>query len=305
MNIRMNTKLALSILALSSVPVLAHEYWIEPTTFRPLVNSTVGVQLFVGDGFPGEARPRDPNKLVRLFAFGPKGEFDIPGEDGGNPAGHFACEHSGVYVIGYRSNTTSLKLDAKKFEEYLEDEGLRHVIEARAKSGETNKEGREHYSRAAKCLIRTTSAKSDTKAISLPADSTEVEMSLAFPAEVTPKGIDPTTAHPGTELTFLVTHDGKPAGNVLVMAFCKEQAGHIVKAQTDEAGLVRVTPDRAGTWMVSNVFMKRAESNSDADWASVWASLTFEITPKTEAEAQKRAAANPQTDADGTSSQPK
>lgn len=270
----MLTRIALVAVCCISLRANAHEFWIEPTTFHPKIGETVGLHLRVGDGFPGEARPRDPRKLVRLFGVGPDGEFDVAGSDGSDPAGGFECKHSGVYVLGYRSNQSTLTLESAKFEQYLKDEGLDHVVKARAEAGESAKQGREGFSRAAKSLVRATI---DTESTT---DKTRFDQVLGFPAEITPRGTDPTTSHTGTELEFVVTHDSKPAADVLVLAFSKLQPSEPLKLRTDEHGMVRFTPDNPGMWMIANVSMKRAAAGSDVDWQSVWASLTFEVLSK-------------------------
>jgi uncharacterized GH25 family protein len=267
---------------------MAHEFWIQPSTFTPAVGETVGVQLRVGDGFPGEVRPRDPKKLVRLFIVGPgveresagaeqaiaAGQREIPGVDGQDPAGSVKVERAGAHLLAYRSTGSLLTLEAGKFEKYLAEEGLGHVVGERARLGESALVGRERYSRAAKCLVRAAGAEGGT------GDRSAADKPVGFPAEITPVGCDPTIAVVGTELTFAVTHEGAPAAERLVMAFYRDDPKHIIKLQTDREGRVRFTPDRAGMWMLGNVMMKRADGDAAVQWESVWASLTFSIAAK-------------------------
>ncbi|HLP85419.1 MAG TPA: DUF4198 domain-containing protein [Phycisphaerales bacterium] len=265
------TLFAAIIAVVPAVTSLAHEFWIQPSSFSPARGSSIGVQLRVGDGFPGESRPRDPNKLVRLFVKGPQGEHDIPGQPGDEPAGQLACKEPGVYVVGYRSKQTLLTLEAEKFEEYLKEEGLDIIIEARAKVGESQLAGREHYSRASKCLVRVAGEAAKS--------SPTFEQMLGFPAEITPQGTDPTMATVGQELAFVVTHNNLPAPNVVVMFFSKNDPSHRAPTRTDDKGVVRFTPDQPGMWMLGNVMMQRAAKDSGSEWDSVWASLTFEVAP--------------------------
>ena len=50
----------------SPAPLLAHDFWIEPTTFRPEVGSMVGLSLRVGQDFRGDPVPLMPDKIVKF-----------------------------------------------------------------------------------------------------------------------------------------------------------------------------------------------------------------------------------------------
>lgn len=261
----------------------AHEYWIEPSTFAPKVGETVGVQLRVGDGFPGEARARDPRRLVRLFMVSASGEHEIAGIDGQDPAGSIRVLQPGPLVVAYRSNFSPLTLDAKKFESYLMEEGLDHIVQERARLGESEKEGTERFSRAAKSLLRVQGADPATPKDAVATGESVIQKPVGMPAEITPVACDPTAATVGSPLAFSVVHNGAPAADRLVIAFFRDDPKHTIRLRTDAAGIVRFTPDRAGMWMLGNIWMKRADANTGANWESVWASLTFSIAPKADA----------------------
>lgn len=256
---------ALAALATFVSVCAAHEFWILPSTFRANVGETVDVRLLVGDGFPGEARPRDPTRLEKFVVVGPSGESPITGEDGADPAGTVTFKDAGTHVLGYRSTSTRIALEAAKFEAYLKEEGLDHVIKARAADGTSTKEGTELFSRAAKSLVQVGGT-----------PDAGFSRTLGFPAEVTPT-TNPYTTHQGDSLTFRVTHDNGPAADALVLAFSKSDPSHKLTARTGSTGEVTFTLDRPGVWLIASVRMSRAQPGQNADWQSVWASLTFDL----------------------------
>ena len=256
---------ALAALATFVSVCAAHEFWIQPSAFRANVGEKVDVRLLVGDGFPGEARPRDPTKLVKFVVVAPSGEQPITGEDGADPAGTVTFKDAGTHVLGYRSTSTRIALEAAKFEAYLKEEGLDHVIKARATDGTSKVEGTELFSRAAKSLVQVGGT-----------PDAGFARTLGFPAEVTPT-TNPYSAKAGDALTFRVTDDSAPAADALVLAFSQSDPSHKLTARTSSTGEVTFTLDRPGVWLIASVRMSRAQPDQNADWQSVWASLTFDL----------------------------
>ena len=57
---RVHTFGAAVLIAFGGATLLAHDMWIEPTSFRPEVNRSLGLRLRVGQDFLGDPLPRDP-----------------------------------------------------------------------------------------------------------------------------------------------------------------------------------------------------------------------------------------------------
>jgi len=74
-----------AVLALAA-PLFAHDFWIEPSTFRPEVGATVGLSLRVGQGFRGDPVPLQPDKVVKFVTVSPSGSetsaTGVPGRAG-------------------------------------------------------------------------------------------------------------------------------------------------------------------------------------------------------------------------------
>ena len=99
--------LATFALTLLSVPALAHDMWIEPSTFLPVPGDIVPIRLRVGQKLLGDPIPRDP-QLVKDFVI-EQGRVRTPvvGRDGGDPAG-FVRPTAGLAVVGYQSHPSRL-----------------------------------------------------------------------------------------------------------------------------------------------------------------------------------------------------
>ena len=117
-----------ALLLLPAAPVAAHDFWIEPASFRPAVGSKVPLRLFVGMDFAGATTVYLPDTFERYVAVGPDGEKHIPGVLGDDPAGHFVVTRPGPYIVAYRSTHFTVTFDTlAEFEQYLEKEGLERI----------------------------------------------------------------------------------------------------------------------------------------------------------------------------------
>jgi uncharacterized GH25 family protein len=249
----------------------AHDFWIEPSTWRPAAGALVSVGLRVGEGFQGDAVPRKNTRIERFVLVTSAGETAIVGLDGAEPAGSVRVPAEGIHVIGYRSKPAAITLEAAKFEAYLKEEGLDHVIAWRKEKGESERAGKEVYSRCAKAILAAGKAPKEG-----------FDRVLGFSLELVPVA-DPRLTAPGAKCPVRLLHGGKPLAGVLVVAMRKGAPAARREARTDAEGRVSLPLDAAGTWLVKAVHMVRTPAGTEADWESLWASLTFEVPEKARA----------------------
>lgn len=253
-------------LIITSRTALTHEFWIETETL-PLGNM-VAVQLRVGDGFPGELFPRSPAHLEEFFVQSAGERLDVTGRNGYSPAGTFKINEESIYQVGYRSGQTLITFEADAFEQYLEDEGLDHIITLRRQRGERNKAGRELYSRAAKSFIQV--GESDI-------NENDYLQGLGFSLEIIPQQ-NPMQLGPSDSLTVQVIYQSKPLAGALLSVFDLANPRGDRSRHTDDNGYVEVPMPVSGKVLLGVVHMVEVQNNPDADWQSVWASLTFEVS---------------------------
>lgn len=264
--------LTLATIALVAPRALAHDFWIEPASFRPPEGARVAIELRVGELLTGDLVPRNAQRIVRFALVQPDGEklveTPILGIDGSTPAGIARVAKRGVAWIAYESTPTAIELEATKFETYLRSEGLERVIEARASRGETAKPGKERYLRSVKALLAVGEG-----------DHAGVEKPVGLPLEIVPLA-DPSRLHAGDALELRVLFQGAPLANALVGCRAKADVEHETRVRTDAEGRVRFELAAAGTTLVRVVHMVEAPKESGADWQSTWASLAFDTLPK-------------------------
>jgi uncharacterized GH25 family protein len=262
--IRRTGILVAAAVALAGAPLLAHDMWMEPSTFSPAAGDIVSVRLRVGQDLLGDPIPRDP-ALVNQFVFEDgSGRKPLVGRDGADPAGFLRVAAPGLVVIGYRSNPSLVELTPEKFNQYLKEEGLEAIAAQRARRNETGAKARDLFSRCAKSLVLSGS----------PSDA-QADRALGFPLELVAER-NPYAIRAGQDLPVRLTYQNRPLAGALVVAINRANPSEKLTARTDADGRVRFQLRRGGMWLVKAVHMVPASAGAQADWESYWASLTFE-----------------------------
>lgn len=252
--------LALAALAGIAGAARAHDFWLEPSTFRPPPGSTAAVRLRVGEQFLGDPVLRSDAAIERFVVRQDGRETKVGGIEGGDPAGWFIVG-GGAAVIAYASKPTFVELPAPRFEAYLRRYGLEATIAARARNGERNEPGREIFSRQAKAIL----------AGARPSPGASRPLGLRY--EIVPVG-DPSFTP--TAFHGRVLYEGEPVAGALVTALLRGDPRIRLTTRSDAAGAFAFALPRTGVWLVESVRMVKASFFSRADWESLWASLTFE-----------------------------
>lgn len=249
----MKTRLALATLVFAVAPsLLAHDLWIEPSTFHPKVGERVLVALRVGRNVNGEPMPRIP-PLVQRFEFAGKPIIGAPGAD---PAGIALVSEAGLQWIGYQSNAYPMTIEAAKFAEYLKEEGL--------PPRKTSAQVHERFYRCAKSLL------------DVPGKNAPTDTPLGFTLELVPR-TNPYALKPGDSLPVSLTFRGKPIANILVVAMSKSDPQNAVHARTDANGRATLRIAHGGFWLIKAVHMEPAPPGAGVEWESWWASMTFDL----------------------------
>ena len=262
---RLRGLLALFI-TLSAGPLLAHDLWIEPSSFFPLAGQVVSVRLRVGVDLVGEPLPLVP-ALVKQFVVADANERrPVAGRGGSEPAGGFRVVNPGLLVVGYHSHPSRVELPAEKFNAYLAEEGLDAIVALRAQRGETSASARERFARCAKSLV-----------LAGPASPAQGDRRLGCPLELVAER-NPYAMGAGQDFPVSLTYEDQPLAGALVVAMNSLNPAERLSARTDSEGRARLRLRSGGLWLVKAVHMVAAPAGSDADWASFWASLTFGST---------------------------
>jgi uncharacterized GH25 family protein len=241
----------------------AHDFWIEPSSFRPALEAPVSAKLRVGTDFQGEVVPRDEALLVRFILQGPAEERPLAGRDGADPAGYARIGGAGLYLIGYQSRASAADLDAAKIAQYTKEEGLEPFLKLTPQEKAAGI--RDHYARCAKALLAAGNAGPDAKGF---------DRKLGLPLELIPE-TNPHALAAGRPLPIRLLREGKPLQGVLVTAIRRDAPDRRVGARTDAAGRVALPLEGSGVWLVKAVHATRGKE--PRDWNSLWASLILEV----------------------------
>ena len=146
-------RFALCIACLSlATSACAHEFWIQPDSFRPDAGSVVRFTLRHGERFLGDPVPRNDDVIERFVVIDSAGERPVRGRSGGRTSvGRSGT--AGLNVVAYRGLRLLHELAGEKFDAYLREEGLDRIADLRVQRGESDQPGREVYSRCAKALL--------------------------------------------------------------------------------------------------------------------------------------------------------
>jgi uncharacterized GH25 family protein len=257
--------LVVATLVLSCAPLSAHDMWIEPTSFLPEAGRVVGVRLRVGQDFLGDPIPRDRELIDQFISVDSTGRKDVYGHEGSDPAGLVRIADPGLLILGYQSRPKAIVLPATIFNQYLKDEGLDAIAGLRAHRKQTNSDAREIFARCAKSLVD----------YGLPA-ANQTDRVLGFTLELIAEK-NPYTWRAGEDLPVRLMYQGRPLAGALVVAMNRAKPAARMMARTDNKGRVTFRPPQDGVWLVKAVHMVAAPDGANADWASFWASLTFEL----------------------------
>jgi uncharacterized GH25 family protein len=249
----------MKMLFLVATTLLAHDTYLMPAKFAVKSGKPLVVAVHNGDSFPASEHATDPARLLT-----PLTDLYIAGR----------ATHGIIYVAKPGSMSISAQtqpklnvLPAGKFEAYLREEGLQHVVEARKQKGQSAMVAREVYTKYAKALIV----------------SDAPDAGYATPSglmiEIVPEA-DPFTLRTGSVLPAKVFFDGAPAPNLQVERACIVAGKGVrnVVGRTDRQGRIAIPIDCEGRWRLHAVHM-RPSTKANADWESFWASLTFEVPP--------------------------
>jgi len=240
-------------LALLACRAAAHDFWIEPSTFRPAVGDRVTAALKVGQKLAGDPVPRIPSLIERFELDG----RPMIGRLGSEPAGIALVAKDGLQWIGYQSTASEVTQDAQKFAKYLGEEGLERFV--------AKPENHERFYRCAKALVAAGGQTSGT-----------FDAPLGFTLELVPRK-NPYALRAGDELPVALLFRGKPAAGVLVVAINRDDPESPVRARTDAKGRAALRLGRGGFWLIKAVRLEAAPPGAGVDWESWWASVTFDL----------------------------
>lgn len=260
---------ALGLVMVTATLVFAHDLFLKPESYFVAPESVVRVAVLNGSFSASEASVT-PDRLRDLSLVGPTGRHPLS-RDAWKPVGDstWLTVHTGgagTYLIGASLFPRALTLPAADFNNYLKEDGIPDVLDARTRRGELNRPARERYQKHVKTILQAGESHSDAFATV-----------LGYPAEIVPLS-NPYAARSGDTIAFRCLLDGKPLVGQLVIAGGEHDGKTIAdrSVRSDSDGVVRFTLEPVGKWYVKFIHMEAVAGDS-VDYESKWATLTFEL----------------------------
>jgi hypothetical protein len=224
------------------------------------------LSLLVGHGQHSARSKIPPRRITRFEVLGPDSQTrDLrsklhPGADT-----ELQFDAPGAYVVVLTTdNQARSDLPAERFNEYLRAEGLTPALEARQQAGLMRMEGSERYSRHAKSIVQ----------VGAPQLQPHVTRAVGLRLEIIPE-IHPYSEPRPARLPVRVIFEGKPLAGALVKMSNPEDDSKPAALVTNGAGRAVFDMPARGTWLLHVTWTQRLPSTDEADFDTLFASLTF------------------------------
>jgi uncharacterized GH25 family protein len=249
----------------------AHEFWVQPEAFWISPRAPLSLTLQVGDGPMRQLSPLPLHRITRFDAVRANGDaIDMRATLAATARRDLVLDVPGAYVLTLATDNRAYShQSAQRFNAYLEAEGLTPALEQRRREHQMHVDGFERYSRAAKSIVLVGAPGLQSQA--------HVTKPTGLPLEIVPV-FSPYSEPRLARFPVRVLYEGRALSGALVKLIDLEQDLAVVDARrSDTAGVARFAMPKRGNWLVSVVWTKPLPSSSDADFETIFASLTFGV----------------------------
>ena len=243
-------------------PALAHEFWLEPSSYRVTSGAKVEVRVRNGMYFKGNSLPYIKAWFHSFQLTDTKGVHPIVNIEGDDPSGPIAVTGDGLAILSFYGTPDLLQFKKwDKFKSYLKEEGLEHILPLHIKRGLSQAEISESYSRCAKALIAVGNGKGHDRPVGMP---------LEIVAQANPYELAD-----GAPLPVQILLKGKPAPGLTIKIFNLNDPKQPRRVVTNTKGHALVPLPLKGEYLLNAVYMFEPPAGAKVQWQSLWASLTF------------------------------
>jgi len=244
--------------------IVSGRYWLEPfETTRVFVNS--------GDVYPESLTLVSERRVGAVAVHGPEGvrslsDFRI---DGKSLSFELTARSPGSRVLALSTAPRRVRLRPAEFGVYLEENGLDSIRELREELEEADAPALERYSKFAKAFVDI----GDVESMDQDAPWSRI---VGHPIEIVPQQ-NPNRLVSGGQLDVQVLYDSEPLAGAPLRAGKAGTGTEEVILTTDESGNATATFTSDGRWYLRTIHMVRLEDDTEAEWESFWATMTFEV----------------------------
>lgn len=268
--------LLLTTVAVLALPlsVNAHDFWVQPQTFKLPAPGTTTMSLQVGHGTARQKSLMTADRVTRFDSFSHAGHVDRRKElrlGDANTDTTMRFSKTGLNLVVFETNGTYSELPGIRFNDYLKAEGMTPALTLRARQKKTDQPGREVYSRRCKALIQVGSYAKTDDAIATKA--------IGMPLEIVPEK-NPYAPDFKGALPVRIYYYGKPLAGATVMLNNLDFDGRPVETFiTDATGRTSFTVPRNGFWQLNVIWTRPITNDPKADFETMFSSLTLGYSP--------------------------
>lgn len=251
-------------------PALAHDFWVQPAAFWLAPHTGTPMTLQVGHGSERQRSAISLGRIARFVAIAP-GDAPIdlrPSLRLGEADSVLGLHAPGVHVLALETdNRARSQLTADRFNAYASEEGLTPALQRPTRAGQANANVSERYSRVAKSIVMVGDPSAGAQA--------QATRAVGLALEIVPE-VSPYAQPQAATLPIRVFYEGRPLPGALIkLTDLDHDAAPFETRRTGEAGRASFTMPKDGRWLLNVVWTKPLPSSADADFETVFSSLSF------------------------------
>ena len=248
----------------------AHEFWIQPESYRLEPGQPLIADIRVGQDFVGDTQAYIPSTINSFTITDANGPRAVTGRIGDIPAVNIQPRAGGLQILSLFTTTSVLTWDSyQEFEEFVNLHGMPWVLDTHAARGLPDTGFKEAYTRFVKSLTSVGNGAGQDR-------FTGMFFELVA-------GLNPYTDDLGAGMPITVLFQGEPLPGKQVDLFFRNPDGEFTKVSVRANGEgVAMVPDLgAGEYMVNTVHMIQPFpadiERTGVVWHSIWGSITYAI----------------------------
>ena len=262
--------LAVSVLTgLVSLASHAHEFWIEPSDFQPEPGDRVTVDLLIGTDFQGLSSPYTPDEIAAFAMIDAAGERPITGRFGDMPAGQITAAQAGLTLLYHQTGPLFVNYrKPEKFISFAMEKGFAEIAALYHQVEVENFRLVEQYRRFAKSLVMVGPAAGQDQLLGLEMELVALTNPYQHPAAKTFRVAvyESGVPRPGAQVKVFIRHAPRDIEQKIIIA--------------DEDGQIQMPLLPGRQYLFDSVKLyrlKKPDTETGAEWESLWASLTFAV----------------------------
>ncbi|PJI91847.1 putative GH25 family protein [Yoonia maricola] len=258
------------IFSLIAAPVVAHEFWIEPTAYQVSADTNLEANIVNGQEFTGAKLAYLPQRFVNFVLFAGEASARVEGRPGDMPALQQAPVADGLNIAAYQATNSVVSYETwEEFQTFVTHKDFGDVRSLHDARGLPDNGFTEVYSRHAKTLIGVGDSQGADRRVGL---ETEI-VALTNPYTDTLDG--------GFSVQVYYRNDLRPDTQVEVFEKAPDSRVTISLYRTDADGIATFPVKPGYSYMVDAVVLRepseRLAAQSGAVWETLWANLTFGV----------------------------